>query len=270
MSSQEPTGLASGKDVFHQLKEVEGRGDCSYAKGLPITLGNCFESQRKPPALHQLCPHSTSDLWPLQGCGCHLMGPTSVTWNCVSMAALHVLLLWPYLWAEMSFTSSQKDNYFLLIRSSLHLENMMTLHTLLQPWSPCHVQPAWLSPGPPDGLAVRLGTAEPLPFLRGCAFLHLHTCWVLSLRTCLFSNSLHREQCLEALFFLSRHFLTSLGWVVTEVSQTEHAPLVTAQLPWVEGRMPASEQCLPFPGEPHHLLPCDIGTALCTFLVMLL
>lgn len=48
---------------------------------------------------------------------------------------------------------------------------------------------------------------------------------------------------------------------MTEVSQTEHAPLVTAQCAWAEGGWPASSHipamsCL-CPGTPCHLLPRD-------------
>lgn len=60
-SSQRPVKLASGRDVFHQLKEVEDGGVCSHARGLSITLRAILESQRKSWLWTSCAPCSSSD-----------------------------------------------------------------------------------------------------------------------------------------------------------------------------------------------------------------
>lgn len=139
--------------------------------------------------------------------------------------------------------------------SSLPILSLMPQHLMFIP-----VQAAWLSPVPPDLLAVRLGAAKPLLLpLIGCAFLYLHICWVCYLLTHLFSH--HREQCLEILTLLQKFSNFSRVDNVQGIPDRTW-PCCHSTVHWVEGRMarilfhvPAA--CYLFPGKPWHLLPSD-------------
>ena len=132
-------GVLIGADKTHFWKgcvpEVEGGGNCRCACGLPITLRNTPGSQRRP-TLRQLCPHSTSGLWPLQGCGFVATAGVRLCGHCRGAAAIQWLLvlslgnmspwqpstsfyLTPHPGAEMYFTPSQKDNCVSFVRKIL-------------------------------------------------------------------------------------------------------------------------------------------------------
>ena len=139
-------GVLIGADKTHFWKgcvpEVEGGGNCRCACGLPITLRNTPGSQRRP-TLRQLCPHSTSGLWPLQGCGfvatAGVRLPFSGSWCCRWETCLHgnpplPSTLPPIRGLKCTSRHHRKTTvYLLFVRSSQHWDNTTTFLALLQP-----------------------------------------------------------------------------------------------------------------------------------------
>lgn len=240
-SLQRLTRLTSGKHVFHQSKNVAGRERlCLWSAHRPKEYS--WES-KEIPALDQPCPmfHLESVTTPAAWL------PFDDSW----LLWFRYLSLWqpsisfcfcPF--SRQKCTSSHHKKMALLFVTkiffvlgkhydsplpfaALMLWDLMSFH-----WFACsEIGSNWAFSCPLWGVHACICT------LVGCALF--------------FSNSLQRGDVWKH-FFISRHLLTSLGWVMSNVSRTERVPLVTARFAWAQGQMSCT--LLRIPGE-YYLFP---------------